>query len=528
MPAERSRAFAPGRVNLIGEHTDYNQGLALPFAIAEGVTVRAGAQPADRPGTRRDQAHALDLGERDEFALAEPPAADAAGARSCAASSPSSRAPASRSPARSWRSAASSARRRAVLLGRARGRAVPRADRARLARDAAAAADARRGSSIARLCARVENDWVGAQTGLLDQLASLYGAPRARAAASTSARSRSSRCRCGSDGWRLVRARLRRAPRARELRLQRAPRRMRRAPASCSACSRCARPARRRSSDCPSRCAAARATCSRRTSACARRSRALRARRLTAVGAPARRLAREPARQLRGLHSGRRGRRRAACATRAPPARASSAAASAAACSACSRPAPSRPRGARGASEPWSASARPVSRGAVPLDEASRHRHGTRRPRLLAAPGVEHERREARLGDAGPTSDRPRIDRGLCIDAGHAQSIGPDASLDCTRSLGRSDRRVRCAVRRRYRAGLETTRGSCCTHPSIDRLRGVRDTDLPRQPLPCWRGGRCDAGLLCARHEGNTGSSTTNRGSPRRVNGSTAYSSIHG
>ena len=38
------RAFAPGRVNLIGEHTDYNNGLALAFAIAEGVTVRARAR----------------------------------------------------------------------------------------------------------------------------------------------------------------------------------------------------------------------------------------------------------------------------------------------------------------------------------------------------------------------------------------------------------------------------------------------------------------------------------------------------
>ena len=47
MPPERSVAFAPGRVNLIGEHTDYNQGLALPFAIAEGVTVRAEASPAE-------------------------------------------------------------------------------------------------------------------------------------------------------------------------------------------------------------------------------------------------------------------------------------------------------------------------------------------------------------------------------------------------------------------------------------------------------------------------------------------------
>ena len=28
---------------------------------------------------------------------------------------------------------------------------------------------------LARLCSRVENDWVGAQTGLLDQLAALFG-----------------------------------------------------------------------------------------------------------------------------------------------------------------------------------------------------------------------------------------------------------------------------------------------------------------------------------------------------------------
>ena len=32
---------APGRANLMGEHTDYNQGLVLPFAIGQSVTVAA-------------------------------------------------------------------------------------------------------------------------------------------------------------------------------------------------------------------------------------------------------------------------------------------------------------------------------------------------------------------------------------------------------------------------------------------------------------------------------------------------------
>ena len=40
--------LAPGRANLMGEHTDYNEGFVLPFALGQGVTAAA----ARRPGRR--------------------------------------------------------------------------------------------------------------------------------------------------------------------------------------------------------------------------------------------------------------------------------------------------------------------------------------------------------------------------------------------------------------------------------------------------------------------------------------------
>jgi galactokinase len=177
VPGEQTIAFAPGRVNLIGEHTDYNLGLALPLAIAEGITVRAEAAEPDSPDSRRLCAYAEDLGERDEFALARP-----------------ARAPGWRAFVRG--TVAELARGGAPLVG-ARieiSGDLPRG--AGLSSSAALGvalclalldlpASARGGEmlldriAIAQLCARVESDWVGARTGLLDQLASLYGAPEA-------------------------------------------------------------------------------------------------------------------------------------------------------------------------------------------------------------------------------------------------------------------------------------------------------------------------------------------------------------
>jgi len=173
VPGERSGAFAPGRVNLIGEHTDYNDGLALPFAITAGVTVRARAGAAG--SSDRMRAYARDLGESDEFALASPARGDG------------------------WRSyvrgtVAELARAGFPLIGaqleiagdlpRGAGLSSSAALEVALALALIALASEHRReppdeldrTALARLCARVEGEWAGAQTGLLDQLASLYGA----------------------------------------------------------------------------------------------------------------------------------------------------------------------------------------------------------------------------------------------------------------------------------------------------------------------------------------------------------------
>jgi galactokinase len=160
-------AFAPGRANLIGEHTDYNDGLALPFAIEQGVRVTARPHPDDVV-----LAYAADEDERERFPL-------------------SGRRPEDRTG--DWRdfvrgaigelSAAGHELRGAELAiagdvpqggGLSSSAAIEVAVcLALLALAGIPEPEDRVG--LARLCSRIENDWVGARTGLLDQLASLCG-----------------------------------------------------------------------------------------------------------------------------------------------------------------------------------------------------------------------------------------------------------------------------------------------------------------------------------------------------------------
>jgi galactokinase len=157
-------AFGPGRVNLLGEHTDYNDGLCLPFAIARGVTVHAQALEGGRV-----QAHADDLDEDDDFPAADPPRG-AEGWRAFV-----------HGTIGELRAAGHTVEGVRVQISGDVPRGAGLSSSAALSTALALALLALGGESegdrrdLARLCSRVENDWVGAQTGLLDQLAALFG-----------------------------------------------------------------------------------------------------------------------------------------------------------------------------------------------------------------------------------------------------------------------------------------------------------------------------------------------------------------
>jgi galactokinase len=160
---DRVTAFAPGRVNLIGEHTDYNQGLALPMAIGQGVTVRG-----RRLAHNTIEAVATDLGEVDRFELEWPVRVD--GWRSFV-----------RGTVAELRRAGVQLRGAALEISgdlpRGAGLSSSAAFEVGLSLALLALADTPVTDrlALAQICSEVENEWVGARTGLLDQVASLCG-----------------------------------------------------------------------------------------------------------------------------------------------------------------------------------------------------------------------------------------------------------------------------------------------------------------------------------------------------------------
>jgi len=147
MIPHRIRAFAPGRVNLIGEHTDYNDGLCLPFAIELGVTVTA--QLHEGGGVS-----APDLGDGDRFLEGT-----VAELRRSGRELPGVRLGIDGDLPQGVGLSSSAALCIALAL----------------ALYAAAGEEPPRPVRLARLCSRVESEWAGQETGLLDQLASLLG-----------------------------------------------------------------------------------------------------------------------------------------------------------------------------------------------------------------------------------------------------------------------------------------------------------------------------------------------------------------
>jgi galactokinase len=164
--ADRVVARGPGRVNLIGEHTDYNAGLALPFPIERGITVTAEPIAGDAI-----EAIAEDIRKQDAFPLAAPErvAGWRAFVRGTVAELTSAgyalrpcRLTITGDLARGAGLSSSAALEAALCLALLAVAGEPEPEDRR---------------ELAQLCSRVENGWVGAETGLLDQFASLLGRP---------------------------------------------------------------------------------------------------------------------------------------------------------------------------------------------------------------------------------------------------------------------------------------------------------------------------------------------------------------
>jgi galactokinase len=161
VPAGSVTAFAPGRVNLLGEHTDYNGGLALPLAIEQGVTVRATTLPGPFV-----MARARDLNETDTFDLHHPQ--PAAGWRGFLRGAAAELAWAGNrlAPAKLEISGT-------VPRGRGLGSSSALSVSLSLAMLGHAGIEVGDRVELARLSSRVEGEWAGGRAALLDHLTAL-------------------------------------------------------------------------------------------------------------------------------------------------------------------------------------------------------------------------------------------------------------------------------------------------------------------------------------------------------------------
>jgi galactokinase len=156
--------LAPGRANLIGEHTDYNQGWVLPFALDLGVTVAASRRGDGMLAIRSRQAPGApaDL----------PLAALAPGAVTGWAAYPAGVAWALREAGHPLAGGASLAVDSDLPAGAGLSSSAALECAAALALDGLHGLDLPR-PQLATLAQRAENDFVGVPSGIMDQSASL-------------------------------------------------------------------------------------------------------------------------------------------------------------------------------------------------------------------------------------------------------------------------------------------------------------------------------------------------------------------
>jgi galactokinase len=156
----------PGRVNLIGEHTDYNEGFVLPAAI--GLEIVMAMIPTE---DRRVRIHLLAEGTTGEFDLDHLPSPSGSGIDYVAGVAWSLAA--AGQPLRGVRAVLSS--NLPVSAGLSSSAALELAAAWALLRPEARPTSPAERMTLAQLAQRAENDYVGVRCGLMDQFASSLG-----------------------------------------------------------------------------------------------------------------------------------------------------------------------------------------------------------------------------------------------------------------------------------------------------------------------------------------------------------------